>query len=314
VSPGQGFFTRGAELVVLSIVMPTFRRERVLGETICSLLALRPPPEELLVIDQTKTHERETDELLSRLDRERQIRWIRMEAPSIPRAMNVGLREARGKVVLFVDDDIVPQSNLLSAHVAAHENGEFAAVAGQVLQPGQNPLPAGVDSKLSCFNSSVRREVPDFVGCNFSVRRSVALSLGGFDENFVRAGYRYEAEFSSRLRRAGKRIVFEPAASVRHLKAGSGGIRSFGNYLTTLSPGQCVGAYYHVFRSEPPRRWLGGIGRRLLDSIRTRHHVRRPWWVPATLIAEFQGILWAAGLSIRGPRLMGQDPKSKRTG
>ena len=40
------------------------------------------------------------------------------------------------------------------------------------------------------------------MGGNFSVRRDIALRLGGFDEQFVRVAYNFEAEFAHRLRRA----------------------------------------------------------------------------------------------------------------
>ena len=41
---------------------------------------------------------------------------------------------------------------------------------------------------------------------------------------------------------------------------------------------------------------------RPLRAISTRHHLRRPWGIPATLIAEFAGMVWALALAIRGPR------------
>ena len=41
---------------------------------------------------------------------------------------------------------------------------------------------------------------------------------------------------------------------------------------------------------------------RPLRAISTRHHLRRPWWIPATLIAEFSGMAWSLALAARGPR------------
>src|SRR5205085_4668716 len=78
----------------VSVVIPTYQREGVLLDTIDYLLRLEPPPAEILIVDQTPEHERETALRLARLESAGQIRHLRLPEPSITRAMNVGLREA----------------------------------------------------------------------------------------------------------------------------------------------------------------------------------------------------------------------------
>ena len=85
------------------------------------------------------------------------------------------------------------------------------------------------------------RWVDKFMGGNFSVRREVALTLGEYDERFVRVCYHFEAEFAYRLIRAGHRIFYEPAACVHHLRASSGGTRV----------GMATGATAPITRWEP---------------------------------------------------------------
>ena len=41
---------------------------------------------------------------------------------------------------------------------------------------------------------------------------------------------------------------------------------------------------------------------RPLRAVMTRHHLRRPWWIPVTLVAELSGMAWALLLYARGPR------------
>ena len=43
---------------------------------------------------------------------------------------------------------------------------------------------------------------------------------------------------------------------------------------------------------------------RPLRAVRTRHHLRRPWWIPLTLAAEFGGFVWALGLRFRDQKLI----------
>ncbi len=272
-------------------------------ETIEALLRLNPAPAEILIVDQTSQHEPETREALTRLDGERKISWIRLEQPSITRAMNTGLEQARGEVVLFLDDDIIPHANLLAAHASAQTEG-CNVVAGQVLQPGEEPLDEAAGSDTFLFRSARKQLITELMGGNFSIKRRLALGLGGFDENFVHVAYRFEAEFAERVLAAGERILFEPAASIRHLKATRGGTRSYGHHLTTVRPSHAVGAYYYLLRSRTsPHRFLN-ILRRPLRAVRTRHHLARPWWIFPTLLAEGAGLLWAACLAFRGPRLI----------
>ena len=287
-------------MIRVSVAIPTYQREQILLDTINCLL--RQEPSEIVLVDQTRNHEPTTELALTQLDREEKIRWIRLAHPSITHAMNVGLELAQGDIVLFLDDDIIPGQDLIAAHAHAHEAGTNI-VAGQVLQPGEEPLTDGGGAGEFLFRSNRRQYISEVMGGNFSVKRDLALKLGGFDENFVHAAYRFEAEFAARGLSAGEQILFEPAASIRHLKASKGGIRAYGDYLTTIRPSHSVGAYYYFIRSKRVFRGLRGILLRPLRAVRTRHHLTHPWWIPATLIAEFLGFLWAVWLAIRGPRL-----------
>jgi len=288
----------------MSIIIPTYRRERVLVDTIRHLAGLRPAAAEILVVDQTPQHEPQVERALNSMERSGTIRRIRLPRPSITRAMNVGLKQASEDTVLFLDDDIVPGKTLVAAHAKAHSEGKYSIVAGQVLQPGEEPLAQASDEGHFRFCSSVRQPVSELMAGNFSIRRQLALALGGFDENFVRVAYRFEAEFSERALAAGEQILFEPEASIRHLRVSTGGTRSYGTHGTTLKPGHTVGAYYYLLRSRTTRHSLLKILSRPFVGIRSRHHLGRPWWIPVTLVAELCGLAWAVRLAMRGPRLL----------
>lgn len=287
----------------ISVVIPTLGRETELLETIRLIAAGSLRPDEILVVDQTLRHSAGTEAALSRLDREGAVRWMRLAQPSIPHAMNVGLARARCSVILFLDDDVVPGPRLVEEHLRAHTGDGWGVVMGQVLQPGEEP---DSEARSFRFNSSRSQMISNLMvmGCNFSVRRRVALEAGGFDENFVRVAYRFEAEFARRLEAAGHRIWFEPRASIRHLRVATGGTRSFGDHLRTARPGHSVGAYYYLLRATSGISRLRGVAGRLLRSIITRHHLRRPWWIAPTLVAECFGLAWACRLAQRGPRLI----------
>ncbi len=290
----------------LSVAIATFGREQVLLETVESLLALREVPRgddwELLIVDQTPTHRSATARQLEAWHRAGLLRWLRQFPASTTAAMNRLLLEARGERVLFVDDDIIPDPDLLAAHLAAGIRHPGALIAGRVLQPWHHGEPDPPGAPFS-FNSLQACAADEFIGCNFSLPRRQALELGGFDRNFVRVAYRFEAEFAHRWRQAGQAIAYEPGALIHHLKAERGGTRSFGQHLTTLRPDHAVGRYYFLLRTQPLGPALTASAGELVRSVRSRHHLRRPWWIPLTLTAELRGLAWALRLHRRGPRL-----------
>ncbi|HWI16131.1 MAG TPA: glycosyltransferase family 2 protein [Vicinamibacterales bacterium] len=289
----------------VSVVIPTYRREQVLLNTVQHVVNLRGPLAEVIVVDQTQEHEPATRSELARMAADGSIRWIRLHGPSITHAMNVGLRVASGDVVLFLDDDIVPDESLIGMHAAAIAEGH-RIVAGRVLQPWDDDAATGDGGRFR-FSSDRRQFIGELMAGNFSVTRALALELGGFDENFVHVAYRFEADFAARAIAAGQRILFEPRACIRHLKASAGGTRSYGHHLTTVRPSHAVGDYYYLLHAPAlQRRWLAVLTRPL-RAVRTRHHLRRPWWIPGTVIAELTGLAWAAALSLKGRRLLSCD-------
>jgi GT2 family glycosyltransferase len=286
--------------VPLTIAIPTYRREQVLVDTIDCLLRLDPRAAEILVLDQTANHVKCIEVLLREWSTDGQIRWLRLRHPSIPRAMNRGLLEASNEIVLFVDDDIVAFPGLVGAHARAHREGA-GLVAGRVLQPWDGEVAAASWAERQ-FASTECREIDRFMGGNFSLRRSDAIAIGGFDENFVRVAYNFEREFADRWRNNGRTIRYFPEAAIHHLKATEGGTRTFGEHLTTLFPAHAVGAYYYLLRSRAGTGRIREFLERPFRAVMTRHHLRRPWWIPLTLVAELTGMLWALVLNARGPR------------
>jgi GT2 family glycosyltransferase len=295
-------------MIPLSVAIPTYGREAVLLDTVAALLQLDPPPGELLLLDQTTNHEAATAELLGHWAEQGLIHWVRLPFPSIPRAMNQALLIARGERVLFLDDDIRPGRLLLQAHRDGGQAWPGALIAGRVLQPWHRGQPdtdaPPANRKGFRFNTLIPGPCGHFMGGNFSIPRTLALRLGGFDENFGQVAYRFEAEFSHRWRKQGHPIRYQPQALIEHLQAPRGGTRSFGGHLTTIRPDHAVGAHYYRLRTQGlPQALLGCLA----DSCRavmTRHHLRHPWWIPLGLLAQLRGFAWGLRLHAKGPSLL----------
>ena len=290
----------------LTIVIPTYGRDRVLVETIESLLALESQPSEILIVDQTKEHDASTSQRLGELDKRESIRWIRLAEPSITKSMNHGLREAQSSLVLFLDDDIRPRAELVEIHSQAHSRTpDLWATVGQVIQPWQEP--ENIDAPRVAkglrldedfpFHSTRDMDVCNVMAGNLCVHRERTISIGGFDEKFVGAAYRFETEFARRVGKAGGKIWFLGGAGIDHLRVQKGGTRAKGSHLTSASPRHGVGDhYYAMLHAESTAAATSYCLRRILREVRTKFHLTHPWWIPVKLVGEVRAYLAARKL------------------
>jgi GT2 family glycosyltransferase len=300
----------------MSVCIPTIGRDSVLVNTIQAMLDQSVAAAEVIVLDQSREHDAVTTTALGAWANDGVIRWLRLDVASQPAAMNRGLLEARHPFVLFLDDDIVPSRDLIRAHYEAYAEGAIWAVVGQILQPGEEPEHvsteghgSGLTADLSFpFKGTVRAQVRNCMSGNLSVRRDRALEVGGFDENFVRVAYRFDSDFARRLIGAGGELVFEPQASIRHLRAVRGGTRIFRNHLQSHYPDHSVGDYYFAILHGTPVEASRYIGWRMLRSVTTWYHLKHPWWIGPKLVGELRGLLWALQMIRRGPILLTTEP------
>ncbi|PAY18788.1 hypothetical protein CKO51_14560 [Rhodopirellula sp. SM50] len=290
----------------VSIVIPTLGRDAVLAATIESLLTVPSPAAEILIVDQSPEHDQSTTEQLTDWNSAKLIRWIRLPKPSITRSMNHGLREADSPLVLFLDDDIRPNADLVAVHAAAHARcPQLWATVGQVIQPWQEPQPIDAPRALTGlrrdedfpFHSTREMEVHNVMAGNLCVHRERALSIGGFDENFQGAAYRFETEFARRLEAAGGSIRFLGSAGIDHLRVEKGGTRVSGSHLTSPSARHGVGDhYYALLHARSACEANAYCLRRILREVRTKFHLTHPWWIPVKLLGEVRAYLAARRL------------------
>ena len=302
----------------VSAVIPTLGRGEVVLETIAQLLSQDCPPKEVIVIDQTETHPAAALEGLAAAHRRGDIRWIRMSPPSQPAALNRGILEAQFELLLFLDDDIRISRDFVAAHLQAHQQDGVDAVVGQVLQPGEEPLPGPVLKRSTGpfadldfpFRSAEPAWIRNGMSGNLSIRRDLALRLRGFDEQFTPpVSYRFDTDFCKRLVASGGRVAFVPEARIHHLRAPRGGTRSRGNHMTSASPIHGIGDYYFALKQGLSWTTLRYMLRRPVREVTTRFHARHPWWIPLKFFGELRAFAGAVRLYLRGPRYLDDGPQ-----
>jgi GT2 family glycosyltransferase len=209
-------------------------------------------------------------------------------------ARNYGLVRARGEIVLFVDDDVVPSTRLLSEHVAVHEEHEDAVVIGPMLTPldfRPQPWVRWMHDRLaeqyeSMVEGKWRPTARQFYTGNASVPRRRLIESGGFDPSFTRAE---DVELAYRLAENGLSFVFNPKAIGYHYEE-----RTFASWMAIP---YAYGRNDVTLSHENGQRWL-------LDTVpeefRTRHPIHR------FMVYMCLGRTLSRSLAVGGFRLVGQ--------
>ncbi|MDX1417541.1 MAG: glycosyltransferase [Candidatus Promineifilaceae bacterium] len=129
-------------------------------------------------------------------------------------ARNLGIDEAAGDLLIFLDSDCLPQQGWLLEHLAAHEAGH-EVVGGGVLPEGDNywHLTYNLTMFHEVFSSTQAGRRQFLPTLNLSVVRYVIEVVGGLDS---RLPYSHDVDWTTRMREAGFYPYFWPAAAVRH--------------------------------------------------------------------------------------------------
>jgi GT2 family glycosyltransferase len=203
---------------LLSVIVPTCHRNEDLTQC---LAELQPPSQgnpahgsgivqtddflyEVVVTDDGT---RSTAEGLIR-DQFPWVRWCPGPRRGPAANRNSGARQARGEWLLFLDDDCAPMNKWLKTYGSATQQFPDCSVfEGQTIAPEPQ--------HQSDHESPINMKGGLLWSCNFGIKRSLFLDIGGFDEKFpVPAMEDMDLQF--RLEQAGYTSKFLPDACAQH--------------------------------------------------------------------------------------------------
>lgn len=219
----------------VSIVIPTNDRAELLRRCLAAVLAQQTDVEfEVIVVDDAGCSVDAVAEFDSR------VTLVRGQGRGPAAARNAGIARARGDVVLFTDDDVIPQPGWLQAAVVTL--GKFpdaVGVIGCVKSPPFDPL----------YEHGVAADgLGDFLTCNVSYRRHALHRLGGFDTGFRHSGG--DRDLGYRMKEIGD-LLYEPKMIVVHPPRRVG-------ILEVAGRGRFVRSEWHLHHRHPhtrPPRW-----------------------------------------------------------
>jgi cellulose synthase/poly-beta-1,6-N-acetylglucosamine synthase-like glycosyltransferase len=204
-------FSQGLTWPRISVVVCTYNGQRTIRECLDSLLMLRYPDYEVIVVNDG------SKDKTAAILREYDVRRISTENQGLSAARNTGLEAATGEIVAYVDDDACPDPDWLLYLASAFRNSDYAAIGGPNI-PFPNDgfiancvahAPGGPTHIL--ISDTEAEHIP---GCNMAFRKSCLDAAGGFDPQFRIAGD--DVDLCWRLQKRGWKLGLAHSATVWH--------------------------------------------------------------------------------------------------
>jgi glycosyltransferase involved in cell wall biosynthesis len=205
----------------VSVVIPTYRRRDSVDQALKALAQQSLPAPAFEVIVSIDGSEDGTRELVAGFPADYALHGLWQLNRGRAAAVNAGLRQAAGRVVVLLDDDMEPAPGCLKAHWESHAGiGPRRGVVGAApIRLDANAPRVAAEYVAPKFNRHLERladadhrfGLRDFYTGNFSICRQVLLEVGQFDEDFKIYGNE-DLELSYRLTRAGVALAYSAEA------------------------------------------------------------------------------------------------------
>ena len=199
----------------VSVVVPTYNRAALLARCLRSLetQSLDKEAYEVTVVDDGSVDN--TPEIFRAFAQRASMNLIYMRGShrGPAAARNLGIANARGEIVAFIDDDCEPAEDWLVKLSAPFDESKVVGVEGKVVRHRDcTPFTHFVEN----LNGGL------FLTANVAYRRETLKAIGGFDEMYPHAAAE-DWDLAFRILERGGLITFCPSATVVHAPVPVGG-------------------------------------------------------------------------------------------
>ena len=213
--------------MVISVLIPTYRRPQDLRRCLSALAAQTRQANEVLVT--VRDSDGETRDFLAGFSTVLPLRVVTVREPGVLAAMSAALAESAGDIVALTDDDTAPYPDWL-ARIEAHFAADPAVggVGGRDWQANDHRS-RSVVGKIQWHGRVVGnhhlgvgevREVDLLKGANCAYRAEPLKAIG-FETRLRGSGAQvhWELALGLAMRRAGWKLIYDPAVALDHFIA-----------------------------------------------------------------------------------------------
>ena len=200
----------------LSIVIPSYNSSKTITKLIESILNSNKLPYEVILVDDCSSD----NSIKTILENYPWVKVIKLNTNSGPsRARNIGLLISNKEIIFFLDSDVVLTLKAIGIVEERHrKNPEIAGLQGKYHWEAANPdLFSSYKALVNhywFFNKNINTEINFLVTYACTVKKSILLEMGGFDELYKGAdvedyelGYRISKKYT---------LLHEPELEVYH--------------------------------------------------------------------------------------------------
>lgn len=213
----------------VSIIIATYNRASLLAETLANLtessgdLITSSVGGEVIIVNNNSNDDTAKigQDFANRFPF---VKCVFEEKQGLSHARNAGIAAAKNDILVFLDDDVEVADDWLEQLIKPLSDNTIGVVGGKVLPYGV-PMPTWLPREyayvVSVFDpSDTPCDVRTVMGANFVLRRSAIKDMSLFDPKLGRRGTQLlggeEVELFNRIKSAGYRIFYTPAAVVFH--------------------------------------------------------------------------------------------------
>jgi glycosyltransferase involved in cell wall biosynthesis len=210
----------------VSIIVPTYNRPKELKLCVDALLNVEYPMDkyEIIIIDDGS---REDNSLMIKeyLKFNKRVVYFFQKNGGPAKARNKGISLSKGKIIIFIDDDVIVRKDLIKRHLAHYENNLIGGVGGQIFPKKMSWADKYYLARYieEIFYPMIIKNPELGIGlatANCSYRKSVLKEIKGFNEKFPLAAGE-DIELSKRVILSGHYLIKDPAIVAEHLRSES---------------------------------------------------------------------------------------------
>jgi glycosyltransferase involved in cell wall biosynthesis len=240
----NGRAVEGPMNLQVSVVIGTYNRAHLLEGTLQALASQEVPDSlkwEIVVVDNNSRDA--TARVVTAFSKTTAtpVRYVFERRQGVSNARNRGIQEARGSIIAFTDDDVLPAPDWIAQVAAAVDRWNAHGVGGRILPRWEATPPrwltenrnllarlAIMDFEASRLLALPLEAEPQVWGANMAFRRELFERVGEFNSRLGVVGKKLfrgeEPDLIHRALELGLKIVYDPALTVFH-RIGSDRVR-----------------------------------------------------------------------------------------